>query len=241
MCAAESEDDFELNPPSPERVAKRAFALAAVVCRSGIEQGEFHSAAEDFRRDVLRWLTDARVTDELEPEERVLLETPLGSLTERQEINASWRGEGLAVLAWALKRFELPAYDQIVSPPDVADALGFLTNDGYELLAAPELRAPEEIDHLAELMLAAHWRLRQFSIDGLPMEYAVFAQTCYFGPLETRGLRFVDGDLAIGERAISKVQEAEWREVLSIVRERQQAANWLTGQDPIYSEVTCDT
>jgi hypothetical protein len=30
------------------------------------------------------------------------------------------------------------------------------------------------------------------------------------------------------------------REALGIARERQQAANWLSGQDVLYSEVTCD-
>ncbi len=73
------------------------------------------------------------------------------------------------------------------------------------------------------------------------MNFADFAQTAWFGPLETRGLRFVAGDLAIGAQSLSAAADEAWLEVMSIVRERQQAANWLRGQDPVYSEVTADT
>lgn len=238
----EVESDFRLIPPSPERVARRAFVLAAVVCRSGLESDAGNPEAERFRAGILEWLSGIGIADELEADERALLDAPLGSLTERQVIDASWRGEGLAVLAWSLGRFDLPPYGQIVSSPDAADSIGFLEPDGLDLLSpSSELRDPEEIEKFAELMLSAHWRLRQYSLDGEAMNFAEFARTCYFGPLETEGLEFAASDLAVGGHPLSEVSEDEWREVMSIVRERHEAANWLIGQDPAYSEITCDT
>lgn len=231
----------DLVRPTAERVARRALALAAVVCRSGIEPEAGHPEVEAFRADLLAWLAESGVMGELEPAERALLETPVGALTQRQWMDASWRGEGLVVLAWALGRCDLPPYDEPADSPGVAHALGFLEASAAERSSNATLRAGEEIDRIAELLFAAHWRLRQFSLAGEPMDFVTFAQTAWFGPLETEGLRFVAGDLAIGSRPLGAAAEESWREVMSIVRERQQAANWLTGQDPVYSEVTCDT
>ena len=73
------------------------------------------------------------------------------------------------------------------------------------------------------------------------MDFAEFAKTAWFGPLPVGGLRLVAGDLEVRGLPVWEAPEEDWREVLSIARERQQAANWLMGQEEIYSEVTCDT
>lgn len=234
-------DEPELVPPSAERVAKRALVLTAVVCRSGIEDAAGDGEAEAFRRRVVRWLEDVGLAEELEPDEAQVLQLPLGALSERQRINASWRGEGGAVLAWALGRFGLPPYDQMVHAPDVGSALGFLESDGQQLLANPRVRSRQEIGTYAQRMFTVHWRLRQFSQDHLPMDFEAFARTCWFGPLETQGVQFVTGDLAVGGVPISAATESAFEECRGIVVERHKAANWLTGQHPVYREVTTDT
>ena len=94
---ADSDVDIELSPPSANRVARRALALAAVACRSGIETDAGNPEAEKFREEIVEWLERVGLNDEIEPNEMALLITPLGELTERQTIDASWRGEGLAV------------------------------------------------------------------------------------------------------------------------------------------------
>jgi hypothetical protein len=236
------EDDLpEPDPPLPARVARRALVLSAVCCRSAIEDDAQNAEAETFRREVLEWLHDVSAIDEAEPEELALLSAPLGSLNERQVIDASWHGEGLGVLAWALARYELPSYQQTISSPDAADAIGFMTLDAAELIGNAVLRRPEELEELAERLLALHWRLVEFSMQPEHMDFMSFARTAYFGPLDVEGLEFVRGDLAIDGRPLMDVGEARWRECLSIARERQQAANWLCGQETLYSDVTCDT
>jgi hypothetical protein len=236
------EDDLaEPDPPLPERVARRALVLAAVCCRSAIEDDADNAEAETFRREVLAWLHDVSASDEAEPEELALLSVPLGTLNERQVIDGSWRGEGLGVLAWALGRYELSSYQQTISPPDAADAIGFLTSEATELIESARLRDPEELEVLADRLFALHWRLRQFSIRPEHMDFISFARTAYFGPLDVEGLELVRDDLAIDGRPLMDVGETRWRECLSIARERQQAANWLCGQETLYSDVTCDT
>ena len=242
MHESDEDDDLaEPVPPTADRVARRALVLAAVACRSAIEGDATNPRAEAFRREVLDWLRDAGAEEEAEPDELALLRAPLGSLDERQVIDASWRGEGLGVLAWALGRYELPSYQHTVTPPEVADRLGFMTPDAALLVQHATLRDAEELEALASRLLAVHWRLRDFSLRPVHMDFASFAPTAWFGPLDVTGLEFAGGDLAIDGRPLMDVGEARWRECMSIVRERQQAANWLCGQQTLYSEVSCDT
>jgi hypothetical protein len=237
-----SENDQQvITPPTPLRVAKRALALSAVVCRSGIETDVGNRDAEQFREDVLNWLYDLGLSDEIESEEFDLLNSPLGTSPERASINASWRGEGMAVLAWALNIIELHPHDQLVDAPMIAESLGFLKDVESTVLHNPQLRSFEDLNRFAESMLSLHWRLRQYSLDHASMNFVDFAKTCYFGPLELHGLRFVENDLAIGDRTISKASEETWRECLSIAQERHIAANWLIGNNEVYSQVTTDT
>src|SRR5690606_38129464 len=97
---ANHDDDFpDPEPPPPNRVAQRALVLAAVSCRSGIEDDASNREAEAFRRQALAWLRDVGAIEEVEPDELALLSAPLGTLRKRQVIDGSWRGEGLGVLA----------------------------------------------------------------------------------------------------------------------------------------------
>lgn len=236
-----TEEEAEPVPPSPERVARRALTLAAVVCRSGIEGDAGNADAERFRKDVVRWIDDVGLTSEFEPNEMDLLKTPLGKLNDRQRIDASWRVEGLAVLGWALGRYELPPYDLPANGPDVAVALGFRKEKEDTVLSAPTLRDGDELRSLADQLFALHWRLRQYSLDGAPLDFVEVSRRAWFGPLPIDDLRICEGDLEVRGEPLSRAPEMIWREAMSIARERQQAANWLQGQDVLYSEVTCDT
>ena len=234
-------DDPELNAPSAQRVAKRALVLAAVTCRSAIEGDAGDPNARRFQRDIIEWLGELGIRTEAEESELQLLETELGSLPERSQIDASWRSEGLGVLAWALGRSGLPSYERSVVAPDVAEDLGFMRDSARELLDSAQLRTPDDLQKLADVYFTLHWRLRQFSMDQKPMDFVTFSKECWFGPLETDGLSLVGGDLGVEGRPLSDLPEDGWRYCLSIARERQQAANWLLGTDEVYSEVSCDT
>jgi hypothetical protein len=145
------------------------------------------------------------------------------------------------VLAWALGRYELPAYDVPAAPYEAAETIGFRKPAIDTVLAAARLRAAAELSSLADDLFALHWRLREYSLVGKAIDFASFAKTAWFGPLPVSHLRLAASDLEIRGAPISRAPESAWREAMSIARERQQAANWLTGQEEIYSEVTCDT
>jgi Domain of unknown function (DUF4272) len=148
---SESEESIERTPPSAQRVARRALVLSAVVCRGNIDHGAGNADTESLRNRILDWITFLDVQDEIEPREAALLKAPLSALTQQQVIDATWQAEGLAVLAWALKRLNLPKHDEKVDPYAVTDALGFLNEDAAELIRFAQLRGDAEIRALREL------------------------------------------------------------------------------------------
>lgn len=233
--------DDELIPPTPERVAKRAVVMSAVIYRAFMEAYPDEPEVKTECQNILHWLEQLRVLDELEVKEKEILSTPLGQLPSRQAINSTWRSEGLVVLAWALNCFDLPAYDELVDPQAVVNSLHFLNSGAAELLASPNLRATNELEQYAERMFALHWRLREYHLHPGKLDFQKFAQEAWFGPLDVSGLRFIDQDLAIGQNEISQTSDEDFRQCMSITSERHQAANWLVGDDQTYSEVDTGT
>jgi hypothetical protein len=229
-------------PPSARRVAARALVLAAFVARAFVEtQLKDTGNPEETRESLLAWLHGLDIAGELEPQERAFLQAPLGRAEPQVVINAWWRGEGLAVLAWALDRFKLPPYDQPlpVPPVTVQDAVGLGAPDkARELLASAALRPVAEIDQFASHVTVVGWRLRQFGIIPGPMDYAGYLRGhAFFKDTWLEGVRFVNGDLAIGAQAIADAPAEEVVACRSAADERRQAAYWLQGDASLYSKV----
>jgi hypothetical protein len=90
----------------------------------------------------------------------------VGQADEQVFLNAIWRAEGLGVLAWALGRFELPAYDRLVEADAAQQAVGFLEPDrDRDLRKVAALRPDSEIARLSSHVTVVSWRIRQFRID----------------------------------------------------------------------------
>jgi hypothetical protein len=131
----------ETVPPTPCRVAKRALALTAVAARATLEfDAPQLDDPETQRRRLIDWIESLDIGDEFEPEEWKVLQRPVGNIEQQDHLNAMWRVEGLAVLAWAIRRHELPPDDELVVPADLYQAMGiFDARTGHELLASAEL------------------------------------------------------------------------------------------------------
>lgn len=237
MVIEEPEDDPEpeLLPPEAARVARRSLVFSSLAYRADIEN---KPQAAELQSRLVHWLSIAGLSAELEPEEERIVHAQAGTLERQDKVNASWRSEALVVLAWALGAMDMPPHDEQRPAAPIAQAFGFLTPAPI-ILTAPRLRAPEELSWYGEQIFAVHWRLRQFSLDHKPMDFATFAQEAYFGPLEIDGLPLVERDLAIRGEPIAR--SAHRDEVMSITVERHQAANWLLGYGPLYSDVATDT
>jgi hypothetical protein len=235
-----SEDDEVLVPPTAERVASRAMVLAAVSCRGSIESDAGQSEAEQLREDLLEWLEQIGASSELEPQERSLLSKPLGHLTEREEMNATWRSEGTLVLGWALGFLELLPVDRQCEPSEVANTLGLLNDRENTSLENPKLRAASEIEFWASTYFTLHWRIRQALHRRGPVDLVGLAAREDWGPLQLETLELIENDIAIRGVRIDKLSDDTLIELRSIASERHQALNWLLGVESVYSQVPTD-
>jgi hypothetical protein len=228
-------------PPTPDRIAARAIVLSAVSCRALIEKDARKPGAEELRKSVIEWLDRIGVSGEMEQSEAAILSTPLGKLEKKTTVDATWSSEGMVVLAWVLGCAALPQFYVECEPSDVANAMGFLGERETTVLRRPELRDSSEVAVPEETYLTLHWRLRQFSIESSPMDFAAYVSRCNWGPLRLDNLELCEGDLAIKGVRIDRLDYAVFRRTLSIVQERHRAFNWLIGWDSVYSQVTTDT
>jgi hypothetical protein len=182
------------------------------------------------------------VDAEIEPDEWKVIQRPPGNLDQRATINATWRLEGLAVLAWALGRSELPRYDELVNPRNLLESVGMGDEAvARNLLASPTLRRREELEGLRDQIFAFHWRVRNSRLHPGAMDFAKFARDAWFGPLDIRPFRLLKGDLALGKYPISKAPQEVLGKALSSALERHLAINWLTYGGEVYSETDTST
>jgi hypothetical protein len=233
-----------LKPPSAKRVAARALALTGFVARAVLEGPvEEHRPPRALGEDPLAWLEALGVTGELEPAERAFLRTPRGSAGRQSAQEALWRAEGLTVLAWALKRFEVPPHDEDADVRAVQGGVAGTSREAaQELLRSPSVRPTAEIDRYATHATLIAWRLRTFSLYRGALDFIdQLRRQPAFRESWLEGLRTVNGDLAIGSHALADappelVERCERRAV-----ERLTAAYWLQGDDPVYSNVVPST
>lgn len=240
-----------------ERVARRALALAAVTGRAMLEQGvtitprlggpfqwafDLFANTERQRQELLRWIESIGIGDELEPWEWQVLQRPVGKLDGRMQIDSTWRLEGLAILAWALERYDIPPLDELVKCEELWSSLGLLNVAASKaLLSKPKLRSQEQIKAIRKRQLTIHWRLRDFAIRKNVIDFAEFARTSWFGPLDVSEIPLIDGDLAIGGMRLDLAPKGVFDLCLSIAQERHQAANWMIEGPTLYSEASIGT
>jgi hypothetical protein len=86
-------------------------------------------------------------------------------------------------------------------------------------------------------MSALHWRLREFMKRREFINFQKVTEETSSGPLRNAGLKFEEGDLALGGAPLAEAPEKLVRTALSISRERLMAIEWLRGRHPVYSEV----
>ena len=235
--------DEESIPPEATRVAKRALCLAAVSGRGFLEMEKMPPAqAETTRSRLVTWAGELALETEFEPAELNLLKQPAGSLSMQAMVNAGWRLEGLGVLAWALGKFELPPYDQLIDAAALFPIIGFLNlNQACNFLGAPKLRSADELRKLQQQCFALHWRLRDFHLRKRSLDFETFARESWFGPLDVSVVRFCENDLAIGELPILQASDGAVRTALSTANERHLAINWLVEGGDIYSKTHTST
>ncbi|HEX9937740.1 MAG TPA: hypothetical protein VGB15_11480 [Longimicrobium sp.] len=105
----------------------------------------------------------------------------------------------------------------------------------------PAIAISDKIEGLRKRLLGLHARLRDYTLRPQVMDFAQFAATAWFGPLDITGLPPVDGDLAIAGKRIDRAKPPEFGKAQSIAMERHLAVNWLWEGPKLYSEADVST
>jgi hypothetical protein len=214
----------------PKRVAHRAVALSAVVCRTYLEEGASDPEAETLHAGILKWAISLGIVQSLEPKEVAILMAPLGQLTHRQRAEGMWVTERLGVLAWSLNLVELPVHDQPFDPRFVSSAVGFLREDALERLETATLRSGDEINDAAGCTSAVAHRLHSFARERTITDFAAMARTVAYPPPRVEAVPLVAGDLRIGDAGLLDAPELDWQKVFCMSVERMKGLTWVCGE-----------
>lgn len=131
-----------------EKIAKRAMILSALVCRGFIDM-DSPSEVEELRARLLPWIDSMGAREEVEKHELVALTAPLGTLDTQTRLNLVWVVEGLAVIAWAMGRYELHDESEVADPQAITQKLLFLS-DKAKTLFEDDIKDMERLQALYE-------------------------------------------------------------------------------------------
>src|SRR5262249_62187767 len=82
---------------------------------------------ENYRRqtvaDLREWFDELSLWPHLEPDEKEILDAPLGAMHRSLYLHGTWYVEGLAILVWALRRGDFPPPEPQRDPTAVTNAV----------------------------------------------------------------------------------------------------------------------
>jgi Domain of unknown function (DUF4272) len=221
----------EVKGPSAERVHRRALALAYLACRAMID---VDPSAAEMAGAILQFVRGVGLEDAFEPCEARILQAPFGTLSEFEVVETSWVVEGIAVLAWALGKMELPPFSTKCPAAPVSIALGMFRPGTKETLSEAALRDAAEIESLALSYLALNWRIGRQIENPEKLDFAGQLSDPNRPHLLVDGLELRDGDLTIDGVELGQVGPDRFGEVFTIVRQRFNAFKWLQGYAACY-------
>jgi hypothetical protein len=243
MTNKSRQDSFnELNIVSGPRAMRRARNMSALTCRGSIESGAGEESAENLRIRISRWIAGLDLGNEIEARENEVIHASLGSLAEKDAIEATWSAEALSIVAWALRASPMPTHDEKADPYGSAESVGFLDDHANEFILSAAPRASDELIAYREIAYAVHCRLNDFLRNGRPKDFSSWIEPIWTEQLGVQRTSFLaNGDLsirgaAIAEAPIDVVQECEW-----ITHRRHKAIVWLTNASNVYSAARADT
>lgn len=240
---------------SANETATRVLCLAALVTRANAEylMGTEEPAPafvemtgvapQDAASCLKTWLQQEELADYLSPQERFLMNRPLGEWTERETLDASWGRECITVLLWGLKIIEpMPAADTQLAIIDVLES-ACLLKDAQNFRRNVRLRSSEEIKKARDEAEFWLWRVRTTQLQNSPESAndprlsreklgAIIAHAAETGERDGMFKRIRE-DFPAFDKAFRELNDSEWSLAHSICSERLYGLNWLSDVDSL--------
>jgi hypothetical protein len=242
------QDEIEIELRSPAEIRTRILILATVLRRLALEaaplDGESAPIAEAF--DEREWLREQGLASELTSGEAALLDSPVGSIAPESTIEASWQGEALFALAWAIGAGDMPPVNAISDPRPVIDVVPRPWDGIQDWLRDPAIVSESEVVRQRELAEIWHWRvttevLRRSGSAAERQDYDeairdVAAEALDAGLVPT--LR--DDDFSVHGRSIKDLSGDDIEQLVAVTGQRLRAFNWLCGFGNSWDDVPLD-
>src|SRR5215217_1334727 len=153
-------DEIDVELRSPVEVRSRVLILAAVLRRLMLENATAADGSDPTAEafDEREWLRENGLTSELLPEEALLLDGPLKSVPPEAIVEASWQGESLVALAWAIRILDLPPVGTVTDPGRVIDAVPRPWDEIQGWRGDPEIVSESEAVREREIAEIWYWR-----------------------------------------------------------------------------------
>jgi hypothetical protein len=207
------------------------------------EHAKFQQAADAKRDEFCQSIRKTGLWDYLSPCEQAHIQSTLVTMTERQQVDASWRLESVLTLMWVLgiSHSVLP-YD-VMANPDLLKQ--FPLPDTKTFIRSVQLRKHEEISRTRQLIergdaLPSDEKTKQ---PGFRSYDDIVRTTAWMAAKDGTILPCINEDFPAKGKAYRDLTDKEWSEVRSITVERHYTLNWLCGfaPDNRWDEVPTDT
>jgi hypothetical protein len=240
------EIDVELRTPSEIRA--RILILAAVLRRLALENAPPDDAVDRLGDafDEREWLRDQGLGDELTLREAALLGAPLGTLTPEAIAEASWQGEALIALAWAIAALDMPPVGATSDLRPILDVLPRPWDAVRSWISDRALVSDFEAAREREVAEIWHWRatselLRRAGSAAGEQDYEsaireVASEALAAGIVPALS----DGDFEARDRSVRDLSDIEVDELIAVTGQRLRALNWLCGFGASWDHVPFD-
>ncbi len=236
------DEHAHMEMPSPRRVAERLLVMTVVAYRGLIESPEIAESKRAARLARLAdWFWSQEIGHELEDHERTILDTPLGGLDPGTVQTLGDSFDAVAVLAWALRLAEMPSHDCFIDRRYLTDAIGLFSEDAHFIVDSADLRDAIDLRAQADRIMAIHWRLREWQLRPVAVDFAKVASETWFGSMDVSNVPLRSNDLAFHARPIGNADPRLVEHSAATIVHRHRAINWLCGHNAIYSEVQTAT
>jgi hypothetical protein len=242
------EDEIDVELRSPVEVRTRVLILAAVLRRLALEDssvddgGELSAEAFDERE----WLREQDLAGELTPREATLLDSPPGSVAPEAVSEASWDGEALAALGWAVGALAMPPVGTLSDPRPIIEVVPGPWDETQDWLRDPTFVSESEAVREREVAEVWYWRLTTevlrrtaSATDRQDYEEAireVAAEALAAGLVPA--LRA--GDFPVHGRSAKDLTQGDVDELIAVTGRRLRALNWLCGFGNTWDDVPLD-
>jgi Domain of unknown function (DUF4272) len=162
--------------------------------------------------------------DDLEPNEREILEAPFQSLDRSQQIDARWSIEGARVLSWSLRLLERPTVTEPIDPNLLFELFGLLRADPKPMIKNAMLRNYDELAAYAVEIACIRTALQLPKVDDLSKPIVRNVRNARLSEL---GLNATDDDEQSANNFVRTMSEDTRRQAAGLSFVHEMAAFWV--------------